>query len=351
LTFADCTVSDNVTTGIGGGLYLYCGVVCAEIDLTDCTFSRNAGLAGGGIYLLGGLRPLSGCGVGASGHDLHRMSASNCTFDGNSAGSGGAAYVRYADFAFADCVLFGNSAPLGGAICWEDSALFGSVVNCSLVGNSASVGGSGMALIDTCAVTIDNTIIAFGMGAEAVYFDDNGSVAALACTDIYGNEGGDWTSYIGDQLGINGNFCADPLFCAPFMNDFTLAETSPCAPENSPAECGLIGALPVACVNPIGVAVEPAPPIVGRLRVTPNPMRGSGIVEWVNERRGVVSLRLYDPLGRLVTSRDLGLVPEGRQEQAWDGLVGERRLPAGVYLLELGGPSPGRSRARVILIR
>ena len=80
-------------------------------------------------------------------------------------------------------------------------------------------------------------------------------------------------------------------------------------------------------------------------------MRGNGTIEWVNERRGTVSLRLYDPLGRLVRSRDLGLRPEGRQEQAWDRLVGERRLPAGVYLLELGGPLRGRDRARVILIR
>ena len=153
------------------------------------------------------------------------------------------------------------------------------------------------------------------------------------------------------QLGIQGNFSADPLFCNAGAGDYTLAEASPCAPENSPAECGLIGAFPVACVNPIGVAVEAAPTITGRLQVTPNPIGPGGIIEWVNEKRGAVSVRLYDPRGRLVASRDLGLVPEGRQEIRWDGLVGERKLAPGIYFVELGGRLQGRTSARVILIR
>ena len=113
----------------------------------------------------------------------------------------------------------------------------------------------------------------------------------------------------------------------------------------------MIGAFPVACVNPIGVAGEGAPPVAGRLRVTPNPMRGSGVIEWVNENAAQVNFRLYDVLGRLLTSRSLGLMAEGRQELRWDGLLGDRRLTPGVYLLELGGPSGGVDQARVVLIR
>ena len=30
--------------------------------------------------------------------------------------------------------------------------------------------------------------------------------------DVYGNEGGDWTDCIADQLGQDGNISADPLF-------------------------------------------------------------------------------------------------------------------------------------------
>jgi hypothetical protein len=49
---------------------------------------------------------------------------------------------------------------------------------------------------------------------------------------------------------LGGNFQSDPLFCF----DYSLAESSPCAPANSPGACGLIGALEVGC----GGAVTPA---------------------------------------------------------------------------------------------
>lgn len=200
-----------------------------------------------------------------------------------------------------ECAIVDNEAiGHGGGMMIEATTTPGriSLERCTLVRNSASAGGSGMALADACTVDGDNTIIAFGLGAEAVRCEDAGSVAYLACSDIYGNQGGDWTGCIADQLGINGNFTADPLFCAPFLEDFTLAECSPCAPENSPAGCDLIGALPVGCVNPIGVAEETAPSVVGRLRVTPNPVRSGAMFTF----DGIESpaLEIYDPSGRLI---------------------------------------------------
>jgi hypothetical protein len=147
-------------------------------------------------------------------------------------------------------------------------------------------------------VEIENTIIAFGSEGEAITCSDMG-VGVISCTDIFGNAGGDWTGCIGDQLGINGNFSADPSFCDVGAGDYTLAETSPCAPEHSPAGCGLIGAFPVACVNPIGIAEEPAPPVAGRLRVIPNPVRSGATFTF----EGAVespALEIYDPNGRLI---------------------------------------------------
>jgi hypothetical protein len=80
-------------------------------------------------------------------------------------------------------------------------------------------------------------------------------------------------------------------------------------------------------------------------------MRESGVIEWVNDNAAPMGLWLYDAIGRLVTSRSLGIMPEGRQELRWEGLVGDRRLAPGVYLLELGGPWGGVDRSRVVLIR
>ena len=91
---------------------------------------------------------------------------------------------------------------------------------------------------------IENTIIAFSTGGGAVRCGE--SLPAVICCDFYGNVGGDWNDCVADQYGINGNICADPLFCALELGDFSLDCASPCAAGNNP-ECGQIGAWPVGC--------------------------------------------------------------------------------------------------------
>lgn len=54
-----------------------------------------------------------------------------------------------------------------------------------------------------------------------------GGTATLICCDLYGNEGGDWVGYVEEQLGLDGSFSADPLFCDPDLGDLTLAGDSP----------------------------------------------------------------------------------------------------------------------------
>ena len=76
----------------------------------------------------------------------------------------------------------------------------------------------------------------------------------LACSDVFGTTGGDYTDCIAGQGNVAGNFSANPLFCDPEAKDFTLATGSPCAPPGVTG-CGLVGALPVGC-GPI--SVEPA---------------------------------------------------------------------------------------------
>lgn len=49
---------------------------------------------------------------------------------------------------------------------------------------------------------------------------------------------------IADQQGIEGNICADPLFCDPENGDLRLQEDSPCGPGG---DCGLMGAWPIGC--------------------------------------------------------------------------------------------------------
>ena len=98
------------------------------------------------------------------------------------------------------------------------------------------------------APILDNTIIAFCGAGEAVLCDIEGppSDPVLSCCDVYGNEGGDWVGCIESQFGVNGNFAGDPAFCDSGNGDFTICESSPCAPAQQP-DCGLIGALGVGC--------------------------------------------------------------------------------------------------------
>ncbi len=299
-----CEFSGNSASQRGGGIFWN---TSQSLAIQDCQFSGNYANDGGGIYM----------------YCAQPTWIAGCTFDANdAAGDGGALSVWGAvpsSVTLSGCTLIGNAAPLGGGI-W----------------------------VREIPIEIENTILAFGREGEAVTCAGSG-LAAMSCTNIYGNAGGDWTGCIADQLGINGCFSADPLFCNAVAGDYTLAETSPCAPAHSPVGCGLIGAHPVACAAPIGVADEGVPRIGPLLRVLPNPLRGAGTIEWM--RAGVASeLRLYDTAGRLVARRS----GEGRGgRMSWRDLIRGGDMASGVYFLELGSDGGGEvaARSRLVVIR
>jgi hypothetical protein len=221
-----------------------------------------------------------------------------------------------------------------------------------MVGNGASLGGGSLSL--EVPMTLERSIIAFGSAGEAVHCAGDAATPVISCTDIHGNAGGDWTECIADQLGINGCFSADPLFCNVAAGDFTLAETSPCAPAHSPAGCGLIGAQQVGCVTPIGVE-EQAPPVAGvSVSVVPNPITKDAVVEMAGGQ-GVLNLSLHDVAGRLVMRRDVGPENGGERHIRWRDLVGAGELPAGIYFLEVapdgGRAAAPRARTRVAVVK
>ena len=115
-----------------------------------------------------------------------------------------------------------------------------SLTRCTFYGNGVGV----WSVTADARVTIENTIIAYNTEGPAL---PNPYPVVPSCCDFYGNAGGDWL-YLEDYLGVNGNICADPLFCDPANGDFHLSCHSPCAPFSPPNdECDLIGAWPVGC--------------------------------------------------------------------------------------------------------
>jgi hypothetical protein len=179
----------------------------------------------------------------------------NCLFSGNHAQSGGAMHLGpYFHLDATGCTFIGNSAEVGGAIVVRMSSYHCRLANCTFSGNSAATAAQ-LYLEVSSAVVLDNCILAFG-GTGVALACEPGSSASLACCDLFGNEGGDWTGSIAGQLGMSGNIRADPLFCDPGAFDYRLASNSPCAPFSAPnAECDLIGAHEVGC-GPISVARE-----------------------------------------------------------------------------------------------
>jgi predicted outer membrane repeat protein len=146
-----------------------------------------------------------------------------------------------------DCTFSENSADLGGVLYTFGGYCYPAFLGCTLCGNSATQGSAIYCRLDE-SPTVENTIIAFGAGGEPVYFYYLGTIEVI-CSDVFGNAGGDWVGSIAGQDTLPGNFSADPRFCDLESEDFTLDETSPCAPGNHPYgyDCGLIGAMPVGC--------------------------------------------------------------------------------------------------------
>jgi hypothetical protein len=89
--------------------------------------------------------------------------------------------------------------------------------------------------VSSCLVT-DNTGLAISCGDSV----------AVTCSNLHGNDAGDWASCVAGQISDPGNVSADPFYCGADADNFHVRSDSPCAPENS-SGCGLIGALPVGC--------------------------------------------------------------------------------------------------------
>jgi hypothetical protein len=157
--------------------------------------------------------------------------------------TGGA--INHSTPSVTECLFVENSASQGGGV-----SLYGvspTISSSTFFDNSAPSGG-GILCYEFASPRVENCVIAFSTQGEAFHcLDPRHSSFLLSCCDLYGNAGGDWVGVrLEDQLGINGNISADPLFCNADAGDFYLGEASPCAPAHNP-ECGLIGAWRVGC--------------------------------------------------------------------------------------------------------
>jgi hypothetical protein len=342
----------------GAGVWVGGGAVA---DIVDCTFTDNLSRSwGGGIgasaegTILRVIRStFSGNTASSSGGGISLFNVSpeilNCQFiDNTSSSRGGGMFLSNSDPIITGTLFSGNKADEdGGGLAGLGSAP--TIRSTTFHGNSGFLGGGifvGSGDGPSAAV-IERSIIAFGTLGEAV-FCDAGSSADLSCSDVFGNAGGDWVGCLETQLGQDGNFALDPLFCDAAGGNFRIVMNSPCAPANSPPGCNLIGAFPAGCGG-VGIADIGAPAAGFQLRVVPNPLFTDGQIEWQNDSSTPIVLKLYDATGRLVSARDLGSVAAGQHSLGWSGTFGSRNLASGVYFLRFEGRATKVPAVRVVI--
>lgn len=192
------------------------------------------------------------------------------------------------------------------------------------------------------AIFQDSHTPAFRIERSAFYANVAGSGgSALECGEAVTECNAFWNNDPSPMSGCEdpSAILADPLFCAPEQDDFSLRSDSPLAPAHSGA-CGLVGALDVGC-PPASDVGETAPVAASWMRPAQNPCRHLN-VEWTETgRRGLalasaqglpVELVVIDPQGRRVCSLQ---VEPTRSRPNREEIRDFHRLPSGVYFLAL----------------
>jgi hypothetical protein len=135
-------------------------------------------------------------------------------------------------------VFVGNHADLrGGGLSANTAAI---VTGNTFVGNSSPLGGAVRVNPNSGLATVEGNVFALSSGAAAL--ESGGSPYTGDCNVFWSNAAGDYTDYTPGPR----DRVADPEFCDMPGGDYTVRNTSPCAPANS-LGCGQIGALGVGC--------------------------------------------------------------------------------------------------------
>jgi predicted outer membrane repeat protein len=288
-TIRSCIIRDNATTGTvadGGAI----GCRYSSPDIIDCMISGNtAADKGGGIHC-----------------------------------HGSSPHIKRSIFVDNTSTTFG-----GGLFCWSYS--FPTVDSCTFYGNSGVEAG-GIAVGNNSRPTIVKSIISFSTVGRGVFCDGT-SDALIVCSDVYGNEGGDWVSCIAVWDSMDGNFHEDPLFCDPASLDFRLEAGSPCldAPD-----CGQVGALGDTCdVSALRTDQEEIRPF-GLLGSRPNPSGRSTELVFSLPRPEIIRLTVHDATGRTVAVLRERHYGPGTHQVRWDGLDSSgHEVAPGTYFCRL----------------
>ncbi len=327
----DCLFEGNLIDDWGGAIRVYGS---ASAELTGCVFRNNQAKHGGALY--------------ASG----LVAIEDCVFEGNYAVNyAGACLFKYEPLegisSIHNSLFYANDAGAGGGGLIATYYGAFTMSNSTVVGNyGMEQNGAGISCGTAGSAWINNSIIAFNHG-PGVRHDASSSIE-IACSDVYGNTGGNYTGEMEDQTGLNGNISSNPLFCDYENWNLTLASQSPCLPENN--NCGvLMGALGEGCTL---TGVDEAPAFGARLIAAyPNPFNPTTTISMELESAAEVRLAVHDVAGRQVKVLHEGRLAAGPHELLWRGRDdADRPVPSGLYFIHMDS-AEGRSSRKITLLR
>jgi hypothetical protein len=252
-----------------------------------------------------------------------------------------------------DC--YRNDSYGGGMIINNSEA---TLTNVTVTDNTASNGG-GIFILDTDATLINltvsgNTATAFG-GGLLVGANTN---PTLTNSIIWGNNpnqiqgfGTPTITYSDIQGGWNGvgNIDSDPLFCNPDSGDFTLTENSPCI--GTGRNGANMGALDVECEAILSTDKDVIPLQYVLHQNYPNPFNPTTQIRYELSEDALVSINIYDLMGRMIKSSSNSNQTAGYHSLQWDATndIGEG-VSAGMYIYTIQA-GEYRSTKKMVLLK
>jgi parallel beta-helix repeat protein len=357
-TIRNCYFSGNIAYNQGGAIYISTN---SDPFIEDCIFEDSgAGYEGGAIYMVAIAPTIRRCDFvrneGRRGGAIYIGEAAphilDCTFAGNHTfGAGGTLFFNIdppeGQAVIESCLFHENTGLYGGTgiVCTEGAKPL--LSNLTIVGNYGStMNGAGISSFVQANPVIENCIVANNDG-PGIYVGGTADVT-INCSNVVGNTEGDYYGNILNQTGLNGNISEAPLFCDYDNWVLTLAEQSPCLPENN--DCGvLMGALGMDCTL---TDVSEVPGYgVQLLPCFPNPFNPHTTISLHVEDPAMVRITIHDVTGRQIRILHEGWHEAGHRDLTWNGLdEAGKDAPSGIYFVVLDGPA-GRSSQKITLLR
>jgi predicted outer membrane repeat protein len=398
--FAHCVF--NYGKAVIDSVYRYGGAICVrsvdKVRISDCVFDNNyAFYRGGAVYAEKSDMSITRShfegnyagndslvyGYGGAVKYVHgKPEISFCDFYSNaSTGIGGAVSFEFSNPKMTNCIFQYNSSGLGGAIGYlrtnpsqinanlliidNYAAFFGGGIanvaaspmfsNTTISGNYAAMGG-GLYCNEASNAKFFNSILWGNTSAEGDPFgsqvwlwDTESEPGFYNCSVQFGIE-----AFGGSGLMFEGPYVEcieeDPLFADPLESDYSLPEGSPCINTGMADTAGL--ALPWhdlamnarvsgnrldmgAYEFQEAVAVNAHQSNTSGLMVLPNPINNESKLVFSLGQASHVGLYLYNLQGKCLFEKQVGTFSGGAQQLLLSDLFSPEELAPGIYLIGL----------------